>query len=208
MFSILWTRYTFFVARLVDIYESSIYKAIFSNDRFGIISSNAYRLSFWDIPYCSLYNDAAKILASCGFCKAFGIFVAFCLVFLRCFVWCFCGNSFGVFAQFAIPCGSLRQRRFKIELPPRYRRMRFRKCQSKEAKTKTLNVITLRLQHGQGFARVREGTCSCNGVDRLQNANVSLLVITSTIFVYPQSVIRKSFLLFSNDRLGVNCITC
>ena len=30
---------------------------------------------------------------------------------------------------------------------------------------KTLNVITLRLQHGQYFARVREGTSSCKGVD-------------------------------------------
>ena len=30
--------------------------------------------------------------------KTFGIFVAFCLVFLRCFVWCFCGVLFGVFA--------------------------------------------------------------------------------------------------------------
>lgn len=68
------------------------------------------------IPYCLLYNDAAKILVSCGFCKAFGFFAAFCLVFLRCFVWCFCGNSFGFFAQFAIPCEPLRQRKFKIKL--------------------------------------------------------------------------------------------
>ena len=133
------------------------------------------------------------------------------LVFLWHFVWCFCGVLFGIFAVFCLVflrcllfrvgrCGSASS---SWNLNPKYRRMRFRKRQSKEAKTKTLNVITLRLQHGQGFARVREGTCSCNGVDRLQNANVSLLVITSTIFVYPQSVVRKSFLLFSNDRLGL-----
>lgn len=39
----------------------------------------------------------------------FGVFVAIRLVFLR--------SSFGVFAQFAIPYGPLRQRKFKIELP-------------------------------------------------------------------------------------------
>lgn len=38
------------------------------------------------------------------------------LVFLWRFVWCFCGNSFGVFAQFAIPCEPLRQRKFKLKL--------------------------------------------------------------------------------------------
>ena len=95
----------------------------------------------------------------------FGVFVAIRLVFLRSsfgvfaqFVWCFCAVRYSVWAAAAAQV----QDRTSI---PSTGRMRFRKRQSKEAKTKTLNVITLRLQHGQGFARVRDGICSCKGVD-------------------------------------------
>ena len=49
------------------------------------------------ISECSL--SYPKMLISCELRISFGIFVAFRLVFLRHFVWCFCGKSFGIFVN-------------------------------------------------------------------------------------------------------------
>ncbi len=60
------------------------------------------------------------------------------LVFLWHFVWCFCGNSFGVFAQFAIPCEPLRQRKFKIKLSSQVQAHAFSKTSKQRSQNKNV----------------------------------------------------------------------
>ena len=85
----------------------------------------------------------------------FDVFVAIRLVFLWCFVWCFCGNSFGVFAQFAIPCGPLRQRKFKLELSSQVQAYAFSKTSKQRSQNKNVKRYNVKTATR---ARVRKGS--------------------------------------------------
>ena len=85
----------------------------------------------------------------------FDVFVAIRLVFLRCFVWCFCGDSFGVFAQFAIPYEPLRQRKFKIELSSQVQAHAFSKTSKQRRQNENVKRYNVKTTTR---ARVRKGS--------------------------------------------------
>ena len=75
------------------------------------------------------------------------------LVFLWHFVWCFCGDSFGVFALFAIPYGPLRQRKFKIELLSQIQAHAFSKTSKQRSQNKNVKRYNVKTATQTGVCK-------------------------------------------------------